>query len=650
MMSKILAVDNDPFIREFLKDVLTGEGHEVLTANDGLRAVDVLDEHTPDIIFVDLVMPNIDGKRLCKIIRAMGKLADVYLVVLSGTLEEETENLETLGVDRFISKGTLEAMTRDVLSAVRRQKTPSDIVPPTEEPCQKQLPALKSITKELFSLKKHFESIFERMSEGIVEISRDNRVVYANPSALAVIGIPEEKLLASPVEDIFPKEYRRTVLELISSMDGSSGNNTEDILLCMNDYQLMVKALAVTDECGSSIIIFNDVTMQKEAEAVLKRRNRELELLNLSGHAFNSSLELDKVLVTVLEELRSLIDVLGSTIWLFEPENKTLICRQAAGICSDVLNGWRLEPGQGLAGWVAHHGEPLNVHDTRIDFRHFKGVDSQTGYEIRSILGVPLISKGKPIGVIQVVDTAPNVFDITHQTLLEWLAASAAIAIDNARLYQRAQDEIRQKEEAKAELDKSVQTLHRTLNGTIQAIALIVETKDPYTAGHQRRVAHLVEALGKKLGLSKDRIETLRITGLLHDIGKMATPTAILSKPGNLSESEFALIKEHAKVGYEILRKVAFPCPVAEIVYQHHERMDGSGYPRGLKGDDILLEARILSVADVVEAMSSHRPYRASLGISTALEEIKEKKGTYYDPEVVTACLDIFQSGEFSFE
>jgi putative nucleotidyltransferase with HDIG domain/PAS domain S-box-containing protein len=649
-MSKILAVDNDPFVLEFLKDVLTGEGHEVLTAKDGLSAVDVLDAHTPDIIFVDLVMPNIDGKRLCKIIRTMRKLEGVYLVALSATLQEEHQNLDALGVDQCIAKGTLEAMTRDVLSAVQRRKTPMDIFHTVEEHRKKEPQTPKSITEELFSIKRHFETIFERMSEGIVEISNDNRVVYANPSALSVIGIPEEKLLASPIVEIFPHKYRRMVLEIISSMDGSPCNNTEDILVHMNGYQLMVKALAVTDGGGSSIIILNDVTMQKEAEAVLKRRNRELELLNLSGRAFNSSLELDKVLVTVLEELRRLIDVLGSTIWLTEPETENLICQQAAGICANVLNGWRLEPGQGLAGWVAHHGESLNVHDTRIDFRHFKGVDGKTGYEIRSILGVPLISRGKPIGVIQVVDTTPGVFDSSHQTLLEWLAASAAIAIDNARLYQRARDEIRQREEAEAELEKSLKTLHLTLNGTIEAISLIVETKDPYTAGHQRRVALLVEAIGKKLGLSKDRIETLRIAGLIHDIGKMATPTAILSKPGTLNESEFALIKEHSKVGYEILKKVAFPCPVAEIVHQHHERVDGSGYPRGLSGKDILLEARILSVADVVEAMSSHRPYRPALGISMAFEEIKRQKGRYYDPHVVTACLDIFQSGKFSFE
>jgi|GEM_PF-1377552 len=649
-MSKILAVDNDPFILEFLKDVLIGEGHEVLTAKDGLHAVDVLDAYTPDIIFVDLVMPNIDGKRLCKIIRAMRNMEDVYLVVLSATLERERQDLEVLGVDQCIAKGTVEEMTRQVLSAVHHRTTLKDTVPPIEKPLQDETLVPGSLTEELFSIKKHFEVIFEKMSEGILEISADKRVIYANPAALSVIGLPEEILLASPLVEIFPKEFRRMVLELISAINGSPANNTEDILIAMNGYQLMVKALAITNGNDTSIIILNDVTMQKEAEAALKRRNRELELLNLSGRAFNSSLDLDKVLSTVLEELRRLIDVLGSTIWLVEPESENLICRQAAGICANFLNGWHLEPGQGLAGWVAQHVESLIVDDTRSDFRHFKGVDKKTGYEIRSVLGVPLISRGKSIGVIQVVDTAPGVFDSTHQILLEWLAASAAIAIDNARLFERARNEIRKKEKAKAKLDKSVQTLHRTLNGTIQAITLIVEIKDPYTAGHQRRVALLAKAIGEKLGLSKDRIETLRIAGLIHDIGKMATPTAILSKPGILNKNEFALIEGHAEVGYQILKEVAFPCPVAEVVYQHHERMDGTGYPRGLSGNDILLEARILNVADVVEAMASHRPYRAAHGIPSALAEIDGLKEMRYDSEVVTACMDIFQSGNFRFD
>ena len=210
----------------------------MLTAKDGLHAVDVLDAHTPDIIFV--VMPNIDGKRLCKIIRAMGKLEDVYLVVFSGTPEEERKNLEALGVDHSITKGTFEAMTRDVFSAIHRRKTPLGIASAPEKPRKSEPLVPKPIAEELFSIKKHFEVIFERMSEGIVEISADKRVIYANPAALSIIGVPEEKLLASPIVEVFPHEYRRMVLELISSTDGSPSSITKDILVGMNGYQLMV--------------------------------------------------------------------------------------------------------------------------------------------------------------------------------------------------------------------------------------------------------------------------------------------------------------------------------------------------------------------------------------------------------------------------
>ncbi len=648
-MSKILAVDNDPFILEFLKDILSNEGHEVLTAKDGLYAVDVLEQHTPDIIIVDLIMPNIDGKRLCKIIRGMRKLEKVYLIVLSATLEEPAD-LKALGVDQCIPKGAFEEMKRNVLCVVNHRRPATPAISSDQKTLKRECVSSKSITSELFSLKKHFEIIFERMTEGILEISEDGRVVYANPAAIVIIDLPEEKLLASPVLEIFPTNYQRPVSELIAAIGENAKNSTEDILVYMNSYHLMIKALPINENGSSSVLILNDVTLQKQAEASLKRRNHELELLNMAGRTFNSSLDLDRVLVTVLEELRRLMDVLGSTIWLLEPETEKLVCRQAAGLCADVLNGWCLEPRQGLAGWVAHHGKLLNVSDTRIDFRHFKGVDGSTGLETRSILSVPLIARGNLIGVVQVVDTAPGRFDINHQTLLEWLAASAATAIENAKLYQIAQQEIAKKERAKADLDDSVRKLNRILNGTIQAIALIVERKDPYTAGHQRRVSVLAQAIAEKMGLSEEQIEGIRISSLIHDIGKMAIPAAILSKPGILDKEEFALIKKHPRVGYEILKEVEFPWPVSQIVYQHHERLDGSGYPQGLSGDEILLEARILCVADVVEAMASHRPYRAALGIPVALEEINRQKGIFYDPEVVDVCSLIFEESDFCFE
>ena len=191
--------------------------------------------------------------------------------------------------------------------------------------------------------------------------------------------------------------------------------------------------------------------------------------------------------------------------------------------------------------------------------------------------------------------------------------------------------------------------LLETLDGVIRIIAQIVETRDAYTAGHQQRVSVLACAVAEKMGFSPDRLKGIRMAGVIHDVGKIAVPAEILSKPGPLNDLEFGLIKTHPVTGYDILKGVEFPWPIAEVVYQHHERMDGSGYPLGLKENEILLEARILSVADVVEAMASHRPYRAALGIDVALDEISRNRGVLYDSQVVDVCLSVFRDGEFKF-
>lgn len=191
--------------------------------------------------------------------------------------------------------------------------------------------------------------------------------------------------------------------------------------------------------------------------------------------------------------------------------------------------------------------------------------------------------------------------------------------------------------------------LQSTLLQTIQAIALTVEKRDPYTAGHMRRVADLAIAISRGMGLDADRVIGIEMGSLIHDIGKIYIPAEILNRPGQLSDVEFALIKSHTHVGYEIVKDIAFPWPVADMVHQHHERYDGSGYPQGLKGEEIVQEARILAVADVVEAMASHRPYRPSLPLEAALHEIETKAGVYYDPDVVQVCLDLFRSGRFSW-
>jgi putative nucleotidyltransferase with HDIG domain len=209
-----------------------------------------------------------------------------------------------------------------------------------------------------------------------------------------------------------------------------------------------------------------------------------------------------------------------------------------------------------------------------------------------------------------------------------------------------------------ADMDKSLdieniklkpEDYRKIVDGAVQAVSLVVGSRDPYTAGYQRRVAEIARAIAVELKLSRWQTRGVYIAGLLHDVGKVAVPSEILTKPGKINEDEFNIIKNHCVVGYDILRVVDFPWPVSIAVLQHHERLDGSGYPQGLFAKDITLEARILGVSDVVEAMSSHRPYRPALGLESAISEISRGSGILYDPKVVEACLKLFQKNELGF-
>jgi putative nucleotidyltransferase with HDIG domain len=206
------------------------------------------------------------------------------------------------------------------------------------------------------------------------------------------------------------------------------------------------------------------------------------------------------------------------------------------------------------------------------------------------------------------------------------------------------------KRKAEEEREAAYRALDKALADSIAAMSKIVEIRDPYTAGHQTRVADLSVAIARELKLPEEHVKYIRIAALIHDIGKIYIPSDILSKPGKLRDMEWQLIKIHAQGSYDILKTIEFPWPIARIAWQHHERLDGSGYPNGLNGDNILLEAKILAVADVVEAMSSYRPYRPALGIEKALGEISHNRGVLYDPDIVDVCLKLFSDNSFKLE
>jgi PAS domain S-box-containing protein/putative nucleotidyltransferase with HDIG domain len=260
-----------------------------------------------------------------------------------------------------------------------------------------------------------------------------------------------------------------------------------------------------------------------------------------------------------------------------------------------------------------------------------------------SLLEFPLYDHtGNIFAILNICERDTQVFSKEEFKLLEGLAADLSFGISTLQL--REERDLAQRESTRFQ-----KKLRQSLEDGLQALAATLELRDPYTAGHQQRVGELAAEIARELGLTEEEVHAIRLAGVVHDIGKIHIPAELLAKPTPLTRIEYELVKTHSQAGYEILKSVEFPWPIAEIVWQHHERLDGSGYPRGLKGDEILQETRIISVADVVEAMASHRPYRPGLGINVALNAILEERGTLFDPEVVDACIKVFTEKNFHF-
>ncbi len=255
---------------------------------------------------------------------------------------------------------------------------------------------------------------------------------------------------------------------------------------------------------------------------------------------------------------------------------------------------------------------------------------------VRSVLLAPMLFRDDVIGVLQVWCGRPSAFQDADLDLLSGMANIAAIAVGNSQLTE--------------ELQAQAAQLRSVIEGVVHTVSAAAETRDLYTSGHQRRVSRLAVSIAETLELDVQVIDGVRIAGLLHDIGKLGIPLEILVKPGALSSTEMGIMKSHPGTAFRILQSIAFPWPIAEIVHQHHERLDGSGYPRGLMDDEILLEARIIGVADVVEAMASHRPYRPALGLDCALAEIKAHRNSKFDSRVVDACVELLTTRGFSLD
>jgi putative nucleotidyltransferase with HDIG domain len=401
--------------------------------------------------------------------------------------------------------------------------------------------------------------------------------------------------------------------------------------------EMAVHPTSFRTEGGQAVYFHSAQSVQdKKLNEIAIQRNLEVQgvLLALSQLALENyplTELLDRALLLLLSIPWLTLESRGC-IFLADSETQTLDLAVASGLNEFVQASCAKVPyGRCLCGRAAQTQNLVfadhltDEHETR-----YAGITPHGHY------CVPMVFAGETIGVINTYIKDGHAFDKTEDAFLRLFANALAGIIVRKR--------------TEGQLERTLENLRQISDGMVHAIAGIVEHRDPYTAGHQRRTARLSCAIAARLGWPKDRIEGLRMAGLIHDIGKIYIPAEILSKPGKLTEPEFAMVKSHAQVGFDILKDIQFPWPIAQIVYQHHEKLNGSGYPRGLNGAAILPEARIIAVADVVEAISSHRPYRPAIGLDHALEEIEGKAGVLYDPAIVAACLSLFRERGFSLD
>ncbi len=404
-----------------------------------------------------------------------------------------------------------------------------------------------------------------------------------------------------------------------------------------DEFGLLAKAL---DETADAV---------EDRERRLARANRALRVLSAGNRALLHATGEQELLEDMC---RAIVEAGGYRIaWLGYAEHdleKSVRPVAAWGTETDFLNGLKVswsetESGRGPTGTAIRRGIPVTSNDIIADQDYAPWRERAQRYGYASSVALPLRVNGAVIGALNIYAAEPDAFDDDVVELLSEAADDLAFGVVTLRT--RAE-----RDHMGYEHEHHTAILQKSLEQSIRAIADTVEARDPYTAGHQRRVGELAVAIAREMGLPEDKIHGIRLAASVHDLGKIHVPAEILTKPGKLSDIEFMLIKTHPQAGYDILKDVDFPWPIADIVRQHHEKLDGSGYPQGLKDGQILLESRIMTVADVIETMSTHRPYRPSLGIEAALKEIEHGRGSTYDPVVSDACFKLFREGRFAFQ
>ena len=518
----------------------------------------------------------------------------------------------------------------------------------------RDISARKQAEAALRDSEARFRGIFDHARDGMLLADIETkRFQMANDTICRMLGYTQEEISRLSVADIHPAEDLAYVAQQFERQTKGEIALAKDIPVKRKDGSVFfadINSSPLTLDGRSYLIgLFRDITERRRAEAALHKSNRALKALSAGNTVLIHATDEDRLL---RDMCRVLIEQGGYRLaWIGFVEQdaaKSVRPMAHAGLDEGYVEALKVtwadsDRGRGPTGTAVRSGKTQLIQDIPADpvFAPWREEAIRRGYKAK--ISLPLRDDDEVFGALSIYSAEVNAFTKEEIALLEELADDLAFGILTLRT--RAERDRLQEQHLRA-----VERLKQALVGTIQAVAATVEKRDPYTAGHQQRVAQLCVAIGQELGLDPERVEGLRLGALIHDIGKIYVPAEILNRPGRLTAAEFEIIKSHPQVGYDIIKDVKFSWPIAEMILQHHERQDGSGYPHGLKGEAIVHEARILAVADVIEAMSAHRPYRPARGVGPALEELRQNRGRYYDPEAVDACIKVFQRDKFQFD